>query len=83
MSNKLNDDLKFQASENTLGLNPVVGLRRKDLLGSARMVLTQAIRQPIHSARHVAHFGIELKNVLFGKSELQPQSDDRRFLDPA
>ena len=47
------------------------------------MVLTQAIRQPIHSARHVAHFGIELKNVLFGKSELQPQSDDRRFLDPA
>ena len=83
MSNKLNDDLKFQASENTLGLNPVVGLRRKDLLGSARMVLSQAIRQPIHSARHVAHFGIELKNVLFGKSELQPQSDDRRFLDPA
>ncbi|MCO8310463.1 class II poly(R)-hydroxyalkanoic acid synthase [Pseudomonas mandelii] len=83
MSNKLNDDLKFQASENTLGLNPVVGLRRKDLLGSARMVLSQAIRQPIHSARHVAHFGIELKNVLLGKSELQPQSDDRRFLDPA
>lgn len=83
MSNKLNDDLKFQASENTLGLNPVVGLRRKDLLGSARMVLSQAIRQPIHSVRHVAHFGIELKNVLLGKSELQPQSDDRRFLDPA
>ncbi len=67
MSNKLNDDLKFQASENTLGLNPVVGLRRKDLLGSARMVLSQAIRQPIHSVRHVAHFGIELKNVLLGK----------------
>ncbi len=29
MSNKNNDDLKYQASENTLGLNPVVGLRRK------------------------------------------------------
>jgi hypothetical protein len=26
MSNKNNDDLKRQASENTLGLNPVVGL---------------------------------------------------------
>ncbi|MHC8297477.1 MULTISPECIES: class II poly(R)-hydroxyalkanoic acid synthase [Pseudomonas] len=83
MSNKNNDDLKVQASENTLGLNPVVGLRRKDLLGSARMVLTQAIKQPIHSAKHVAHFGIELKNVLFGKSALQPTSDDRRFHDPA
>ncbi|SDA82868.1 polyhydroxyalkanoate synthase [Pseudomonas sp. NFACC15-1] len=83
MSNKNNDDLKYQASENTLGLNPVVGLRRKDLLASARMVLKQAIRQPLHSVKHVAHFSVELKNVLFGKSELQPAGDDRRFADPA
>ncbi|MGN7741082.1 class II poly(R)-hydroxyalkanoic acid synthase [Pseudomonas sp. 22526] len=83
MSNKNNDDLKRQASENTLGLNPVIGLRRKDLLTSARMVLTQAIKQPLHSAKHVAHFGVELKNVMFGKSTLQPESDDRRFSDPA
>ena len=83
MSNKNNDDLQRQASENTLGLNPVVGLRRKDLLTSARMVLTQAIKQPIHSVKHVAHFGVELKNVLLGKSGLQPEGDDRRFNDPA
>ncbi|AIS15417.1 poly(R)-hydroxyalkanoic acid synthase [Pseudomonas chlororaphis subsp. aurantiaca] len=83
MSNKNNDDLKRQASENTLSLNPVIGLRRKDLLTSARMVLTQAIKQPLHSAKHVAHFGVELKNVMFGKSTLQPESDDRRFNDPA
>ncbi|VVM65356.1 Poly(3-hydroxyalkanoate) polymerase subunit PhaC [Pseudomonas fluorescens] len=83
MSNKNNDDLKYQASENTLGLNPVVGLRGKDLLASARMVLRQAIKQPIHSAKHVAHFGRELTTVLFGKSKLQPTSDDRRFADPA
>ncbi|MDE1197902.1 class II poly(R)-hydroxyalkanoic acid synthase [Pseudomonas sp. Bc-h] len=83
MSNKSNDDLPRQASEHTLGLNPVVGLRRKDLLTTARMVLTQAIRQPFHSAKHVAHFGLELKNVLLGKSTLVPESDDRRFADPA
>ncbi|MGF6111724.1 class II poly(R)-hydroxyalkanoic acid synthase [Pseudomonas frederiksbergensis] len=83
MSNKNNDDLKYQASENTLGLNPVVGLRGKDLLASARMVLRQAIKQPIHSVKHVAHFSLELKNVLFGKSELHPPGDDRRFADPA
>ncbi|PPA05936.1 class II poly(R)-hydroxyalkanoic acid synthase, partial [Pseudomonas sp. MWU12-2312b] len=83
MSIKNNDDLKYQASENTLGLNPVVGLRGKDLLASARMVLRQAIKQPVHSAKHVAHFGLELKNVLFGKSALQPSGDDRRFADPA
>ncbi|SER87974.1 polyhydroxyalkanoate synthase [Pseudomonas sp. NFACC02] len=83
MSNKSNDDLPRQASEHTLGLNPVVGLRRKDLLTTARRVLTQAIKQPFHSAKHVAHFGLELKNVMLGKSTLAPDSDDRRFADPA
>ena len=83
MSNKNNDDLQRQASENTLGLNPIIGLRRKDLLSSARMVLRQAIKQPLHSAKHVAHFGLQLKDVIFGKSGLQPEGDDRRFSDPA
>ena len=83
MSEKSNDDLKHQASENTLGLNPIVGIQSKDLLTSARTVLTQAIRQPFHSVKHVAHFGVELKNVLLGKSDLQPESGDRRFADPA
>ena len=78
-----NDDLKHQASENTLGLNPVIGIRGKDLLSSARTVLRQAIRQPFHSAKHVAHFGLELKNVLLGQSELAPSDGDRRFSDPA
>jgi polyhydroxyalkanoate synthase len=83
MSSKNTDDIKQQASHNTLGLNPVIGLRRKDLLSSARMVLRLALRQPLLSARHVAHFGLELKNVLLGSSTLQPESDDRRFADPA
>ena len=83
MSNTKDDDLQRQASEHTLNLNPVVGLRRKDLLTTARMVLRQAIRQPIHSLKHVAHLGTELRKVVFGKSALQPSPDDRRFADPA
>ncbi|MGY2288822.1 class II poly(R)-hydroxyalkanoic acid synthase [Pseudomonas sp. SDO528_S397] len=83
MSNKTTDELKRQASENTLGLNPIIALRKKDLLASARMVLTQAIKQPLHSVKHVAHFGVELKNVVLGKSRLTPEQDDRRFCDPA
>jgi len=83
MSNKNNDDLKRQASENTLGLNPIIALRKKDLLASAKMVLTQAIRQPLHSVKHAAHLGLELKNVMFGQSALVPEHDDRRFSDPA
>ncbi|MCO8161785.1 class II poly(R)-hydroxyalkanoic acid synthase [Pseudomonas sp. 21LCFQ010] len=83
MSSKNNDDLPRQASEHTLGLNPVVGLRRKDLLTTARMVMRLALRQPIHSLKHVAHLGLELKNVVIGRSGLQPAADDRRFQDPA
>ena len=83
MSDKNNEDLKRQASENTLGLNPVVGIRGKDLLTSARMVLSQALKQPFHSAKHVAHFGLELKNVMLGQSALKPEDGDRRFADPA
>ncbi|MDR8013104.1 class II poly(R)-hydroxyalkanoic acid synthase [Ectopseudomonas guguanensis] len=83
MSDKNNEDLKRQASENTLGLNPVIGIRGKDLLTSARMVLAQALKQPFHSAKHVAHFGLELKNVMLGQSQLKPEDGDRRFADPA
>ena len=83
MTQKNNEDLQRQASENTLGLNPVIGLRGKDLLTSARMVLAQAIKQPLHSAKHVTHFAFELKNVLLGQSSLTPEDGDRRFADPA
>jgi len=83
MSDKNNEDLKRQASENTLGLNPVIGIRGKDLLTSARMVLAQALKQPFHSVKHVAHFGLELKNVMLGQSALKPEDGDRRFADPA
>lgn len=83
MSDKQNDDLKYKPSKSTMGLNPVIGIRGRDLLTSARLVLTQAIRQPLHSARHVAHFGVEIKNVLLGQSSLQPDDSDRRFSDPA
>ncbi len=83
MTQKNNEDLHRQASENTLGLNPVIGLRGKDLLTSARMVLAQAIKQPLHSAKHVTHFAYELKRVMLGQSELTPDEADRRFADPA
>jgi len=83
MSDKHSEDLKRQASENTLGLNPVIGIRGKDLLTSARMVLAQALKQPLHSAKHAAQFGLELKNVMLGQSALKPEEGDRRFSDPA
>ncbi len=83
MTQRNSDDLRRQASDNTLGINPVIGLRGRDLVTSARMVLAQAIKQPLHSAKHVSHFALELKRVLLGQSELEPEADDKRFSDPA
>ena len=54
MTNK-NNDLPQQAAESTLGLNPVIGFRGKDILTSARMVLMQALKQP-KNARGVFSF---------------------------
>jgi polyhydroxyalkanoate synthase len=83
MSEQILEDLKHQASENTLALNPVVGLRSKALLQTARMLLRQPLKQPIHSARHLLHLGGELRSVLMGQSALAPEPGDRRFSDPA
>ena len=83
MTNKNNNEtLTQQAIESTLGLNPVIGINGKDLISTARMVLKQAIRQPVHSVKHVARFSLEIKNVLLGQSELTPEKSDRRFNDP-
>ena len=73
MTNKDNEDLKRQAMDNTLGLNPVIGIRGKDILSAARTVMIQAIKQPFLSAKHVAHFSLELKNVVLGQSPMEPQ----------
>ena len=82
MTNKDNEDLKRQAMDNTLGLNPVIGIRGKDILSAARTVMIQAIKQPFLSAKHVAHFSLELKNVVLGQSPMEPDAGDRRFADP-
>jgi len=57
-------------------------MNSKDIVSAATQVLLQAIRQPTHSVKHVARFGLQLKNVILGQSELQPEADDRRFADP-
>lgn len=82
MHEKNTEELKRQASENTLALNPVIGLRSKDILSSARMLLSQTLRQPLHSAKHTAQLGLELTRIMFGRSSLTPTTEDKRFNDP-
>lgn len=83
MGDRNPEDITAQANDTGMGLNPILGLRRKDLFSSARMVLRQVARQPLHSLTHTLKFGAELRDVVLGKSRLAPEPGDRRFVDPA
>ncbi|SEC99324.1 class II poly(R)-hydroxyalkanoic acid synthase [Pseudomonas anguilliseptica] len=62
--------------------NAVVGLRGRDLLSTLRGLALQGIKQPIHSARHVAALGGQLGRVLMGDKPFKVNSQDPRFADP-
>ena len=59
MSQKNNNELPKQAAENTLNLNPVIGIRGKDLLTSARMVLLRRCAAAQRQARGAFQPGAE------------------------
>ncbi|UJJ32933.1 class II poly(R)-hydroxyalkanoic acid synthase [Halopseudomonas maritima] len=83
MGNKSNnEDLGHKASEHILGPNPVVGVPARDLITTARMVMRQTIKQPVHSMRHISRLGMAVTQVMLGRSELGPSADDKRFVDP-
>ena len=83
MGNKSNnEDLGHKASEHILGPNPVVGVPARDLISTARMVMRQTIKQPVHSMRHLGRLGMAVTDVMLGRSELGPSADDKRFVDP-
>ncbi|SDO32984.1 class II poly(R)-hydroxyalkanoic acid synthase [Pseudomonas jinjuensis] len=63
--------------------NAIVGLRGKDLLSTVRLLALQGVRQPLHSARHLAALGKQMGKVMLGDSELQPNPQDARFQDPS
>ena len=62
--------------------NAVVGLRGRDLLSTLRGLALQGIKQPIHSARHVAALGGQLGRVLLGDKPYKVNPQDPRFADP-
>ena len=76
-------DLALSAVRSTLAANPLVGVRRKDMLTAASTLLTQLARQPRAVSRQYAKFLGELLQVATGRSALAPAGGDRRFADAA
>ena len=76
-------ELALSAARNTLAANPLVGIRRKDVLAAASMLLTHLARQPRAVSRQYGKFLGELLQVATGRSALAPAGGDRRFADAA
>src|SRR5215813_9548572 len=76
-------DIREQAAQHTLAANPLVGVRGRDVLDSAGMLLGQMVRHPAIAARQYLSFLGELGRIATGGSGLAPDGRDKRFADPA
>jgi polyhydroxyalkanoate synthase len=72
-----------RATQNTLAANPLIGIRRKEVLAAASTLLARLGRQPGMVTRQYAKFLGELGRVAVGRSALAPAAGDRRFADTA
>jgi polyhydroxyalkanoate synthase len=72
-----------EASRNTLAVNPLIGLNRRDVASAAGSLLKAVTRTPRRAASHLSRYVKELGHVVKGKSALTPDPKDRRFADPA
>jgi len=79
----LDYDIREQAAQHTLAANPLVGVRGKDILDSARVLLGRMVRSPGTVARLYLSFLGDLGRIATGGSALAPDAGDRRFADPA
>jgi len=75
--------LVAEASRNTLAVNPLIGLNRRDVASAAGSLLKAVTRTPRRAATHVGRYVKELGQVVKGRSSLAPDPKDRRFADPA
>ena len=76
-------DLVAEASQNTLAINPLIGLSPRDVAGAPKSLPKVMSKAPGKTSTHYGHYLKELATVVKGKSELAPDPKDRRFADPA
>jgi polyhydroxyalkanoate synthase subunit PhaC len=67
----------------TLAANPLVGVRRRDVLDSAHKLIGHMARNPAVAGRQYLTFVREMARIATGRSELVPDANDRRFADSA
>ncbi len=75
------DPLSDQAANNTLALNPLVGVHGKDLMDSAAVMLKAMMTEPMAAAEQSLSLVAEFTKILTGQSDRAPPAGDKRFKD--
>jgi polyhydroxyalkanoate synthase len=75
--------LAEHAARHTLAANPLIGIRRKDVIAAAGTLLSHLGRQPRVVSREYGRFVAECARIAAGRSSLTTPSGDRRFADAA
>ncbi len=78
---KNSEELGERAADTPTALNPIIGVRRAELLKSLGVLVGHAARQPAPLAKHLSNYGKDLVEIIKGESTIAPEKRDRRFQD--
>jgi polyhydroxyalkanoate synthase subunit PhaC len=76
-------DIREQAAQFTLAANPLVGVRGRDILDAAGVLLDRLAANPRLAAKQGVSLLGDLVRIATGGSALAPNAKDKRFADPA
>jgi polyhydroxyalkanoate synthase len=75
--------LAERAAQNALAVNPLIGIRRKEVLAAATGLAGSLARHPLSVSTQYAKLLAEYARIAAGRSTVAPEPGDRRFADPA
>lgn len=82
MNNKQGNKNIISPAKHMNAQTAISGIRGRDFASTLRALALQGLKQPVHSARHIAALGNQLGRVLMGDTPHQVHPQDNRFSDP-
>ncbi|MEZ5530708.1 MAG: alpha/beta fold hydrolase [Porticoccaceae bacterium] len=82
-ASQIQEELLAKVIENTVTLNPLVGVSTDDIKEALKKTAKQAVAQPSKVVRYGKRFGRRVVDILKGTEEFEGGKGDRRFDDPS
>ncbi len=75
--------LENEAAQSTNALGPLIGVAREDFVSAVALLLRETASDPARLIRHSTAMAQDMVKIMTGKSDLAPDTKDKRFMDPA